>query len=91
MNLPDDTLLNAMRAEGTALGEALLDRDLTEVRFRAHRLQAMAGRLGFGPALTAAVRLVECLGPESTVPAPGYSDALFALSDAIECLSRSPR
>ncbi|HEY4090936.1 MAG TPA: hypothetical protein VGN46_05420 [Luteibacter sp.] len=92
MNAPDTAVhLDAMRAEGSALGHALRDHDMTEIRFRARCLHAIADQLALAPVLMAATMLVECLGPDGTAPAHDYGDALFALSDAIESATRSLR
>lgn len=81
--------LEAMRVEGIALREALMDQDIEEVRFRALRLQAVAEHAAVGPILLAANSLVERLEAGVRGAAPDYADALVALSDAIERATRS--
>ncbi|HEY4090418.1 MAG TPA: hypothetical protein VGN46_02800 [Luteibacter sp.] len=76
--------LATLLEEGQALRDALLVGDLTEVRFRALILAAHAILLDLPTVNEASGALVRTLGVEGVTPEPGYAEAVFALSDAID-------
>lgn len=84
---PDETeiierALLALEAE--ALGQASLDRDWEEARFRAQRIEAMALARGALGVAAAARGLRRALGTKSDAPGTGVGSAFAALTDAMD-------
>jgi hypothetical protein len=82
--------LDALFEDGEALRDALLDGDMSEVRFLARRLAYGAKALRLDEVHTAAESLVGLLGAEGATPHPGFGKAVFALSDALDDAQGTP-
>lgn len=80
--------LDALYDEGDAMRDALLNHDLTEVRFRAREMARLALVLGLASVQRAAEQVIDQLGPEGASPRGGYGAAVFALSDALHAVDR---
>jgi len=69
--------------EATAIGEALLDCDFEEARFRCHLLRAYAGEHEFEAVAEGAVDVLAHL-PPGAPPRAGIGRALLRLTDVID-------
>lgn len=70
--------------DAVALGQAMLDGDLQEARFRARLIATNADIAGLSDVGRAVGRVVDLLGRGSTAPRPGCGQAIEALSVAID-------
>lgn len=69
--------------EAAAIGQAMLDGDIEEARFRAHFLRSQADDLGLTDVANAAVRVITFLPPEERIPQRGIGVALLHLCDTL--------
>jgi len=83
---PSHITLALMVSESHALGEAVLQDDLDEARFRTHLLAVCASALGLQSLSNAAARLGHDLGPVESAPGRGYGASLLLVADELETL-----
>jgi hypothetical protein len=82
----DPTLTTLLLASDVqAIGEALLDGDPTEARFRTAQMAAFARSLGRTQVADAAKHLADRLIPPRCQPGAGIGHAFAALSASVEC------
>src|SRR4051812_22938461 len=81
-----ETVLNRTRLalDATAIGEALLDGDMEEARFRAHLLRVQASGLGLDAVANAALRVITFLPPNERLPASGIGQAMVSLCNTLK-------
>lgn len=89
MNTVDEELLLSratLAMDAMAIGQALLDADPDEARFRTHLVMRQALDAGFGDVAHAARGIAWLLRGSDTVAMPGIGRALLNLSDAIDAV-----
>lgn len=69
--------------DAAAIGQAMLDGDMEEARFRAHFLRSQAVDLGLDEVANAALRVITFLPPEERSPQRGIGLALLHLCDTL--------
>lgn len=77
--------------DAVALGQAMLDGDIQEARFRARLITTNADIARLSDVGRAASRVIDLLGRGSMEPRPGYGQAIEALSVAIDLASTLPQ
>lgn len=70
--------------EASAIGQAMLDRDCEEARFRAHLLHTGARDRGLDDLARAALDVLSFLPKDHTMPTPGIGRAMLRLCAAVE-------
>jgi hypothetical protein len=82
--LDQDILLSRARLalDATAIGQAMLEGDHDEARFRAHLLRTDAADLGFDDTAHAALRVIAHL-PPGEAPKVGIGRAMLHLTDTL--------
>jgi hypothetical protein len=83
--LDDNAILSRaqLALDATAIGQAMLDGDMEEARFRAHFLRSQASDLGLDDVANAALRVITFLPPEEQLPRRGIGVALLHLCDTL--------
>lgn len=83
--LDENTILTRaqLALDATAIGQAMLDGDIEEARFRAHFLRTQAADLGLDDVANAALRVITFLPPEERLPQRGIGVALLHLCDTL--------
>lgn len=76
--------LASLIRETTALGQALLDTDAEEARFRAERVVSYASKDGLTGVVHAALQVMNCLGEAGHAVGEGCGQAFHNLSMALE-------
>jgi hypothetical protein len=71
--------------DASAIGQAMLDGDPEEARFRAHLLRSDAADLGWDEVARAALRVVMLLPPNQP-PQLGIGRAMLTLCDTLEII-----
>jgi hypothetical protein len=84
-SLDDNAILTRaqLALDATAIGQAMLDGDMEEARFRAHFLRSQASDLGLDEVANAALRVITFLPPEERLPQRGIGVALLHLCDTL--------
>lgn len=89
MNAVDEELLltrATLVMDAMAIGQALLDADPDETRFRTHLVMRQAIEAGLDNVAHAARGIAWLLKGSGTVAVPGIGQALLHLSDAIDAV-----
>ncbi|WP_036114667.1 MULTISPECIES: hypothetical protein [Luteibacter] len=77
-------------SEAAAMGDAALEKDMDEARFRAQLIAAKADLAGYVDLAIAAAHLVAVLGPVGTTPGPGYGAGILRVADELDALGFEP-
>lgn len=72
-----------LQADATAIGQAMLEADWEEARFRAHLLRSHADDLGLTEVANSALRVVLLMPSDHGRPAQGIGVAMLRLFDAL--------
>jgi hypothetical protein len=86
--IPPQNHVEALFRAGQDLRDALMAHDLSGVRLHARQMARMAALLGFSEVESAALALVEVLGPDGAIPGATYGRKVFALSDVLDDATR---
>jgi hypothetical protein len=76
--------------EAAAMGDAALEKDMDEARFRAQLIAAKADDAGYVDLALAAAHLVVILGPVGTTPGVGYGAGILRVADELDALGFEP-
>jgi hypothetical protein len=76
--------------EAAAMGDAALEKDMDEARFRAQLIAAKADDAGYVDVALAAAHLVVILGPVGTTPGAGYGAGILRIADELDALGFDP-
>jgi len=75
-----------MIVDANAAGDAALERDFDEARFRANLLAEKADALGFPTLAAAAALLMTQLGPVGAAPDSGYGATMLQIAVELEAI-----
>jgi hypothetical protein len=81
--------LELLAADATATGDAVLQNDFDEARFRMYLLRLKADVLGLPGLSAATATLRTALGPVGSAPATGYGADLLRVADELESIGCS--
>jgi hypothetical protein len=83
--LDENTILTRahLALDATAIGQAMLEGDIEEARFRAHFLRSQAADLGLDDVANAALRVLTFLPAAERLPQRGIGVALLHLCDTL--------
>jgi len=80
----------ALVREAAAMGDAALEKDMDEARFRAQLIAAKADHAGYVDLALAAAHLVVIFGPVGTTPSPGYGAGILRVATELDRLGFEP-
>jgi hypothetical protein len=81
-----DTVLSRSRLalDASAIGQAMIEGDMEEARFRAYLLRSQASELGLEEVEKAALMVVVMLPPDERLPKRGIGRAMLRLCDTLD-------
>lgn len=81
-----ETVLSRHRLalDATAIGQAMIEGDMEEARFRAYLLRSQASELGLEDVEKAALMVVVMLPPDERLPKRGIGRAMLRLCDTLD-------